>query len=82
VVTLRGKEPIKDGGEFLWRCDLSKRNARVKALNNDKMKLEAKLAGNQDIGPAKDTYGSFIALFKWGSVVVAAVVALVVLIIA
>lgn len=81
MVTRNGKEPIKDGGEFLWQCDLSKRIARVKASANDKLKLEAKVAGNQDIGPAKQTYEGFISLFKWGTIVSAAVVALVVLII-
>lgn len=44
--------------------------------------MEAKLAGNQDLGPAKDTYEGFITLFKWGTVVSVIVVALVVLIIA
>lgn len=46
------------------------------------MQLEAHVAGNQDIGPAKETYSGFISLFKWGTVVSVAVTALVVLIIA
>lgn len=40
------------------------------------------MAGNQDIGPAKDTYEGFITLFKWGALASAVVVALVILIIA
>ena len=44
--------------------------------------MEAKLTGNQDIGPAKDTYEGFISLFKWGALVTALVTALVVFIIA
>jgi Bacterial aa3 type cytochrome c oxidase subunit IV len=44
--------------------------------------MEAKLAGNQDLGPAKQTYESFITLFKWGTIIAAIVTALVVLIIA
>jgi Bacterial aa3 type cytochrome c oxidase subunit IV len=40
------------------------------------------LAQNQDLGPAKETYEGFITLFKWGTIVSAAVTALVVLIIA
>jgi Bacterial aa3 type cytochrome c oxidase subunit IV len=44
--------------------------------------MEAKLAGNQDLGPAKETYEGFISLFKWGTIVAAVVTALVVLIIA
>jgi Bacterial aa3 type cytochrome c oxidase subunit IV len=44
--------------------------------------LEAQVSGNQDIGPAKETYSGFISLFKWGTVVSVAVTALVVLIIA
>lgn len=44
--------------------------------------MEAKMAGNQDIGPAKDTYEGFITLFKWGTIASVVVVALVILIIA
>ena len=44
--------------------------------------MEAKLAGHQDIEPAKETYSSFISLFKWGALVVIAVTAIVVFIIA
>lgn len=44
--------------------------------------MEAKLAGHQDIEPAKATYSSFISLFKWGSVATAIVTLIVVLIIA
>jgi hypothetical protein len=44
--------------------------------------MEAKMAGNQDMGPAKDTYEGFIALFKWGTIASVVVVALVILIIA
>jgi hypothetical protein len=40
------------------------------------------LAQNQDLGPAKETYEGFIALFKWGTIAAVAVTALVVLIIA
>ena len=40
------------------------------------------MAGNQDIGPAKDTYEGFITLFKWGTIASAVVVALVIIIIA
>ena len=43
--------------------------------------MEAKMAGNQDIGPAKDTYEGFITLFKWGTVAAGLVTAFVVLII-
>lgn len=44
--------------------------------------MEAKVAGQQDIEPAKSTYSNFIALFKWGSVVVAISTLIIVLIIA
>lgn len=44
--------------------------------------MEATLAQNQDLGPAKETYEGFVALFKWGTIVAVAVTALVVLIIA
>ena len=44
--------------------------------------MEAVLAQDHDLGPAKETYAGFIALFKWGTVVAVAVTALVVLIIA
>ncbi|MFN3451308.1 MAG: hypothetical protein ACK4ZE_04055 [Sphingorhabdus sp.] len=40
------------------------------------------MAQDHDLGPAKDIYAGFIALFKWGTVVAVAVTALVVLIIA
>jgi Bacterial aa3 type cytochrome c oxidase subunit IV len=46
------------------------------------MQMEAKLAHNQDLGPAKETYSGFISLFKWGALAVAIVAALVVFIIA
>jgi hypothetical protein len=44
--------------------------------------MEAKLAGNQDLGPAEQTYSGFISLFKWGSVAAAVTTLIVVLIIA
>jgi hypothetical protein len=44
--------------------------------------MEAVLAQDHDLGPAKDTYAGFVTLFKWGTIVAAAVTALVVLIIA
>ena len=40
------------------------------------------MAEQQDISAAKSTYEGFISLFKWGTIVSAAVTALVVLIIA
>lgn len=39
------------------------------------------MAGNQDIKEASNTYGGFLTMLKWGSVVVAIFVAFVVLII-
>lgn len=44
--------------------------------------MEAKLAGHQDIEPAKATYSGFITLFKWGTIGAVIVTAIVVLIIA
>jgi len=44
--------------------------------------MEAALAQDHDLGPAKETYSKFIALFKWGTIAAAVVTALVVLIIA
>lgn len=44
--------------------------------------MEAILAQNQDLGPAKETYEGFVSLFKWGTIVAVVVTALVVLIIA
>jgi hypothetical protein len=43
---------------------------------------EAVLANNHDLGPAKETYSSFVTFFKWGTILAAAVTAIVVLIIA
>lgn len=40
------------------------------------------MAQNNDLGPARETYESFVTLFKWGTIVSVAVTALVVLIIA
>ncbi|MCF8472497.1 MAG: aa3-type cytochrome c oxidase subunit IV [Sphingomonadaceae bacterium] len=40
------------------------------------------MADDHDLGPAKETYAGFIALFKWGTIVSAVVTAIVVLIIA
>jgi hypothetical protein len=40
------------------------------------------LANNHDLGPAKETYAGFIALFKWGTTLSVVVTAIVVLIIA
>ena len=47
-----------------------------------KVYMEAVLTNDHDLEPAKETYSKFITLFKWGTVVSAAVTALVVLIIA
>jgi hypothetical protein len=47
-----------------------------------KVYMEAVLAQDHDLGPAKETYAGFIALFKWGTVVAVVATALVVLIIA
>lgn len=44
--------------------------------------MEDKLAGNQDMRAAKETYSGFLTLFKWGTIVSAAVALLVILIIA
>jgi hypothetical protein len=44
--------------------------------------MEATMAQNNDLGPARETYESFVSLFKWGTIVSVAVTALVVLIIA
>jgi hypothetical protein len=44
--------------------------------------MEAVLAQDNDLGPAKETYAGFIALFKWGTVAAVVATALVVLIIA
>ncbi|WP_395619363.1 aa3-type cytochrome c oxidase subunit IV [Sphingorhabdus sp.] len=40
------------------------------------------MANNHDLGPAKETYAGFIALFKWGTILSVVVTAIVVLIIA
>lgn len=40
------------------------------------------MAGQQDMRAAKETYGGFLTLFKWGAVGVMAITALVVLLIA
>jgi len=44
--------------------------------------MEAVLANNHDLGPAKETYVSFVTFFKWGTIFAAVVTAIVVLIIA
>lgn len=44
--------------------------------------LEDKLAGNQDMRAANETYSGFLTLFKWGTIVSAAVALLVIVIIA
>lgn len=44
--------------------------------------MEAVLTNEHDLGPAKETYSSFVTFFKWGTIVSAVVVAIVVLIIA
>ncbi|MBK8373320.1 aa3-type cytochrome c oxidase subunit IV [Sphingorhabdus sp.] len=40
------------------------------------------MAGQQDMRAANETYGGFLSLLKWGTVVTAVIAALVVLIIA
>jgi hypothetical protein len=44
--------------------------------------MEAKLAGNQDMREASETYSGFLTLFKWGALFSALAAVLVVLIIA
>ena len=44
--------------------------------------MEAKLADQQDISAAKETYAGFMSMLKWGTIVTVLVTALVVLIIA
>lgn len=44
--------------------------------------MEAALAQDHDLVPAKETYTGFVTLFKWGTVAAVIVTALVVLIIA
>lgn len=44
--------------------------------------MEAVLTNDHDLGPAKETYSSFVTFFKWGTIVAAVVTAIVVLIIA
>jgi hypothetical protein len=44
--------------------------------------MEAVLTNDHDLGPAKETYSSFITFFKWGAIVTAIVTTIVVLIIA
>lgn len=44
--------------------------------------LEDKLAGNQDMRSANETYSGFLTLFKWGTIISAAVALLVIVIIA
>jgi hypothetical protein len=43
---------------------------------------EVELAGNQDMRSANETYGGFLSLLKWGTILVGLTTALVVLIIA
>jgi hypothetical protein len=43
---------------------------------------EAELAGNQDMRSANETYGGFLSLLKWGTIVSIVTAAIVVLIIA
>lgn len=40
------------------------------------------MTNDHDLGPAKETYSSFVTFFKWGTIVAGLVTALVVLIIA
>jgi hypothetical protein len=44
--------------------------------------MEDKLAGNQDMRSANETYTGFLSLFKWGTIISAATALLVILIIA
>jgi hypothetical protein len=59
-----------------WRYGLSPEGQSPENI------MEDKLAGNQDMRSANETYTGFLSLFKWGTIISAAVALLVILIIA
>ena len=80
-----GKEAIKHWRYFLTPLRLSVAALGVMACiigQSPENIMEDKLAGNQDMRSANETYTGFLSLFKWGTIISAAVALLVILIIA